>query len=134
MVESQESKSQNLSISTQKPKKHSQSKPKQNTSHPSKGAPSSRDQKRKRWAKKSKPIPKPVKAAVLEYISKCCNVPARKPRAGTKETVKDPDTGKFVDQPKGLGHWRCGQCNKPCKVTPRKPECQVYLCGMESHG
>jgi hypothetical protein len=59
---------------------------------------------------------------VLEYISKCCNVPARKPLAGAKEIIKDADTGKFIDKPKGLGHWRCQGCGKPCKVIPRKPQ------------
>jgi ribosomal protein L37AE/L43A len=48
-------------------------------------------------------------------------VPARKPRAGMKESVKDPETGKTKDKPKGLGHWRCTACGKVAKVTPQKP-------------
>ena len=84
----------------------------------------SRDQKRKRWAKQNKPKQKPVtpKADAKEYISACCSVPARKPRAGAKEAVKDADSGKTKDKAKGLGHWRCSGCSKACKVTPRKPE------------
>lgn len=38
-----------------------------------------------------------------------------------KESVKNAETGKFKDEPKGLGHWRCSGCRKGCKVTPRKP-------------
>ena len=84
----------------------------------------SRNQKRARWAKKAKPVAKPIvrKGPEKEYISVCCSVPARKPRAGMKETVKDPETGKMKDKPKGLGHWRCTACGKVAKVTPRKPE------------
>jgi len=84
---------------------------------------SSRNEKRARWAKRSKPVAKPIvrRGPEKEYISACCSVPARKPRAGTKETMKDPGSGKMKDMAKGLGHWRCGQCGKDTKVTPRKP-------------
>ena len=84
----------------------------------------SRNAKRARWAKKMRPQQKPVvhKGPEHEYISACCLVPARKPRAGAKVDVRDPETGRTKSQPKGLGHWRCGQCGKVCKVTPRKPE------------
>src|ERR1017187_3352169 len=84
----------------------------------------SRNQKRARWAKKAKPVAKPVlqRGPVHEYISACCSAPSRKPRAGMKETVKDPESGKTKDKPKGLGHWRCTACGKVAKVTPRKPE------------
>ena len=85
----------------------------------------SRDEKRKNWAKKSKPVAKPIaprRENAYEYISACCSVPARKPRAGMKESVKDPETGKTKDKPKGLGKWRCTACGKIAKVTPRKPE------------
>ena len=83
----------------------------------------SRNQKRARWAKKAKPVAKPIvrKGPEKEYISACCSVPARKPRAGMKESVKDPETGKTKDKPKGLGHWRCTACGKVAKVTPQKP-------------
>lgn len=82
----------------------------------------SRNAKRARWAKKNKPVARPVvhKSPEHEYISACCLVPARKPRAGAKVDVRDPETGRTKSQPKGLGHWRCGICNKPCKVTPNK--------------
>ena len=83
----------------------------------------SRNQKRARWAKKAKPVAKPIvqRGPVHEYISACCSAPSRKPRAGMKESVKDPETGKTKDKPKGLGHWRCTACGKVAKVTPRKP-------------
>src|ERR1035441_1646821 len=83
-----------------------------------------RNSKRARWAKKAKPVAKPIvrKGPEREYISACCSVPARKPRAGMKEPVKDPESGKTKDKPKGLGHWRCTACGKVAKVTPRKPE------------
>lgn len=84
-----------------------------------------RNAKRARWAKKSKPVVKPVaprKGPEKEYISACCSVPARKPRAGQKESSKDPESGKLKTIPKGLGHWRCGGCGKATKVTPRKPQ------------
>ena len=85
-----------------------------------------RDEKRKRWAKKSKPVARPVAVKVFrgptnEYISACCSAPAQKPRAGMKETAKDPESGKMKEKPKGLGKWRCSQCKKVAKVTPRKP-------------
>src|ERR1039458_2194697 len=84
----------------------------------------SRNQKRARWAKKAKPVAKPIvrKGPEKEYISACCSVPARNPRAGMRESVKAPETGKTKDKPKGLGHWRCTACGKVAKVTPRKPE------------
>lgn len=82
----------------------------------------SRNAKRARWAKKSKPVAKPVvkRGPEKEYISLCCSVPARKPHAGTKEPAKDPESGRIKDQVKGLGHWRCGQCGKVCKVSAQK--------------
>jgi len=82
-----------------------------------------RNSKRARWAKKAKPVAKPVvvRGPVHEYISACCSAPSRKPRAGMKETVKDPESGKMKDKPKGLGHWRCTACGKVAKVTPCKP-------------
>jgi hypothetical protein len=84
----------------------------------------SRDEKRKRWAKKARPQQKSVvvrKGPEFEYISACCSTPARKPRAGQKESVKDAETGKMKDKPKGLGKWRCTACGKIAKVTPQKP-------------
>ena len=84
----------------------------------------SRDEKRKTWAKKSKPVAKPIaprRENAYEYISACCSVPARKPKAGMKELVKDAESGKTKDKAKGLGHWTCSARQKKCKVTPRKP-------------
>jgi len=85
-----------------------------------------RNAKRRRWAKKnlapkvaSKPV---VQKPVKEYVSACCNVPATKPRCGEKFMAQDPDSGKMAESRKGLGTWRCGECKKPTKVTPRKPQ------------
>lgn len=82
-----------------------------------------RNEKRARWAKKSKPIAKPIvrSGPVKEYISACCSASATKPPCGQKEATKDPESGKTKDKAKGLGHFRCSQCKKVCKVTPRKP-------------
>lgn len=98
-------------------------KPTQNAS----GSKESRNAKRRRWAKQNKPKVAPkqvVKAAapVFEYISACCSLPARKPKAAQKEVGKDPETGKMVNQVKGLGHWTCTGCSKKCKVSARKPQ------------
>jgi len=91
----------------------------------------SRNAKRARWAKKAKPVAKPIRVGpTLEYISACCSVPARKPKAGAKETGKDAETGKTKEMSKGLGKWTCGQCQKKCKVTPRKPEAKVVTIDM----
>jgi hypothetical protein len=82
----------------------------------------SRSAKRARWAKRSKPVAKPVvrTGPVFEYISACCSLPASKPRCGAKTPTKDPETGRMKDQTKGLGHFRCSGCRKVCKVTPQK--------------
>ena len=84
----------------------------------------SRNEKRARWAKRSKPVAKPVirTGPTFEYISACCSLPASKPRCGAKTPTKDPETGKMKDQVKGLGHFRCSGCRKVCKVTPQKPQ------------
>ena len=115
--------SQNRSTSTQQKKSYSQGKSGSNT-RPTSGNGQSRNAKRARWAKKSKPVAKPIvrRENAYEYISACCSLPARKPRAGEKEMQKDAETGKFRDKPKGLGHWRCSGCGKASKVSPRKPQ------------
>lgn len=59
---------------------------------------------------------------VFEYVSVCCGVRALKPRAAQKVQVTDPETKKPKTEIKGLGHWRCPNCRKACKVTRRKPE------------
>jgi hypothetical protein len=93
------------------------------TGEPSVKNASSRNEKRARWAKSNRPKAKPsIKSPnVKEYISLCCSAPSHKPKAGQKETAKDPDSGKMKTAPKGLGHWRCGQCGKVCKVSAQKP-------------
>lgn len=91
-----------------------------------------RNAKRARWAKKSKPVAKPVvvRGPVLEYISTCCSLPAIKPRAGAKEVAKDPESGKMKDKSKGLGHWRCSGCRKTAKVRPQAPTPKVVSTGV----
>ena len=113
----------NSSSQNKKPKQSSQSKPKFNTGRTS-GKGESRNEKRARWAKKSKPAVKPVvkRGPVKEYTSACCSALATKPAAGAKESFKDPESGKSKDKAKGLGKWRCTTCHKVTKVTPRKPE------------
>jgi len=83
-----------------------------------------REQKRKNWAKRSKPVAKPsVRVAPAKvYTSACCQAPATKPKAGQKEVAKDPESGKMKSGSKGLGHWRCGQCGKTCIVSCKKKE------------
>jgi hypothetical protein len=85
-----------------------------------------RDEKRKRWAKKAKPIAKPPvrRGPVNEYISVCCSAPAQKPPCGTKVASLDPETGRPAksDKTTGLGHFRCSQCRKACKVKPQAPK------------
>ena len=84
---------------------------------------SSRNEKRARWAKRSKPVAKPIvkRGPVKSYTSVCCSLPASKPRAGQKEMARDAETGKTKEVAKGLGKWRCTGCGKAARVTPRKP-------------
>jgi hypothetical protein len=92
----------------------------------------SRNEKRARWAKRSKPVARPVavkRGPVKSYTSVCCSLPASKPTAGQKEMAKDAETGKMKGQVKGLGHWRCSGCRKACKVTPQKPAPDVVYPG-----
>ena len=115
------------STSNRPKKSYSQGKNTSNT-RPSSGNGQTRNAKRARWAKRSKPVARPVaprRENAFEYISTCCSLPARKPRAGEKSSVKNPETGKFKDEPKGLGHWRCTGCGKATKVTPRKPQPKI---------
>ena len=83
----------------------------------------SREQKRKNWAKRSKPVAKPsVRVAPAKvYTSACCQAPATKPKAGQKEVAKDAETGKMKSGSKGLGKWRCSACSKVCRVAVHKP-------------
>lgn len=91
-----------------------------------------RNAKRARWAKKNKPTPRPVVKVgpVYEYICDCHGEPARKPRAGTKIAMKDPETGRTKDTFLGLGKWKCATTGKKCKVTPRKPQPKVVTVDM----
>jgi hypothetical protein len=84
----------------------------------------SREDKRKAWAKKARPVAKPsVRVAPSKaYTSVCCSAPATKPAAGQKTAVRNPETGKTKSEPKGLGHWRCSACGKATKVTVSKAE------------
>jgi hypothetical protein len=94
----------------------------------------SRNAKRARWAKRSRPVAKPVvhRGPEKEYLCECHNEPARKTRAGTKETVKDHDSGKMKETPKGLGKWKCATTGKTTKVTPRKPQPKVVTVDMSA--
>ncbi len=85
-----------------------------------------RDEKHKRWAKKAVPKQRPVAAKrgpVREYISACCSAPAQKPPCGQKVSSIDPETGRPAkkDKSTGLGHFRCSQCKKTCRVKPQAP-------------
>lgn len=84
----------------------------------------SRNEKRARWAKKNRPVVKPVvkRGPVKEYLCDCHGEAARKPRAGTKVAVQDPETKKMKDKFLGLGKWRCATTGKRCKVTPQAPK------------
>ena len=92
-----------------------------------------RNEKRARWAKKSQPVARPVavkRGPVREYVSVCCSAPATKPPCGTKTPTKDPDSGKMKDKASGLGHFRCSQCRKACKVKPQAPAPKVVVVNM----
>ena len=72
-----------------------------------------RSPKSKKHQKQQKPAAKPS-LPTRSYVSKCCNAPARKPKAfsaiaGSKDKA-------------GLGHWRCSACGKTTKVTVGKPQ------------
>jgi len=54
-------------------------------------------------------------------------MPATKPKAGRKETTQDPENKKPREVVKGLGHWHCIVCNKPCKVKVQMPAPKVEV-------
>ena len=94
-----------------------------------------RNEKRTRWAKKSVPKQKPVaprKENVHEYISTCCSVVANKPRCGMKVASIDPETGRPAKKEKvtGLGHFRCSQCRKVCKVKTQAPTAKTTIANV----
>lgn len=76
--------------------------------------PSSHHQKK--VAKKPAAPPRPPK---YEYVSKCCGALGRKPAAGKLVENISPESKRTEKVRKGLGHWRCSNCGKSCKVTPR---------------
>jgi hypothetical protein len=84
----------------------------------------SRNEKRARWAKKNRPVAKPIvkRGPVKEYLCDCHGELARKPKAGTKVTVQDPESKKMKDKFLGLGKWRCATTGKRCKATPQAPK------------
>ena len=51
--------------------------------------------------------------AVFSYTSVCCGAPGKK--APCVKDVGEKRDGKSVSQ-SPLGHWRCSQCRKACKV------------------
>lgn len=69
-------------------------------------------------AKKNKTRNKKQGSASFVYNSICCKQLARKPAVIRSE--EDKKERKYSEC--GLGHWRCSQCGKPCKVTVSKPE------------
>ncbi len=129
---SQTSKSQNQSGSMRRPSAPFT----KSTGTPTKGTSNlqSRNAKRARWAKKSRPVAKPSiqRGPEFEYLCVCHNEAARKPRAGQKDVIKDPESGKMKDKPKGLGKWRCAVTNKIAKVSPRKPAPKVVKVDMSA--
>jgi hypothetical protein len=70
--------------------------------------------------KKPNRVPRTISAkdAVYNYISVCCSALAEKPACVID---KGQIVGVYVGaKPAGegsLGHFRCGTCRKPCKVT-----------------
>ena len=91
-----------------------------------------RNEKRARWAKKSRPVAKPIvkRGPAKEYISLCCNLPAQKPVAGEKVSMKDAESGKMKTLPKGLGKLRCSGCHKISKVSVHKSEPKIVVVDM----
>jgi len=108
--------------SNQKPNSNSHGKTRPSTHGASQKPQRSREDKRKAWAKRSKPVAKPsVRVGpVKAYTSVCCSAPATKPKAGTQEMQRDPESGKSKSQSKGLGHWHCSACGKGTSVTVNK--------------
>lgn len=99
---------------------------KNSTGHGSSGGHSGK--KRKNRKKKGKSFSKPSLPPVKAYISKCCGTSTKKPRVGSALKAKRNDDNEQTDftQVNGLGHWRCDNCKKPCKVTVQAHETQSY--------
>jgi hypothetical protein len=92
----------------------------------SRGSRKSRYGKKQNQRKGQKPVVAP-RGPVKEYVSLCCSMPATKPKAGRKETAQDPENKKPREVVKGLGHWHCIVCNKPCKVKVQMPAPKVEV-------
>lgn len=75
--------------------------------------------KKKKHRNKKKSHTVAQRPAVKEYVSKCCNLPAKKPRTGSELGVGRGSKDKDTTQVHGLGGWRCSGCSKPAKVTPQ---------------
>ena len=103
-----------------KSKSFSQEKTGNFTGSSKRGSKKSKYGKKQGQRKGQKPLVAP-RAPVKEYSSLCCSMPAVKPKAGRKEMSQDPESKKTKEITKGLGHWRCGQCGKPCKVKVQTP-------------
>jgi len=78
---------------------------------------SSKKTKSKFNKKHRKPQKSPAQQVgpVHAYVSKCCNAPAKKPKAFS------PIAGS-KDAKTGLGKWRCSACGKITKVSVGKPQ------------
>jgi|WetSurMetagenome_2_1015567.scaffolds.fasta_scaffold603063_2 hypothetical protein len=59
-----------------------------------------------------------VAGAVFVYTSVCCGKPAKKP--ALVWTPEDRAARKYSEG--SLGHWRCSNCERPCKVTRSRKE------------
>lgn len=90
------------------------------------GKGSSRYAKKKQGKRSVKPAVAPH-GPVLEYISSCCSLPARKPRTGSdkvqqgRQQVFGEQKEKKQSEKNGLGGWRCSGCGKPTTVRSQKP-------------
>jgi hypothetical protein len=74
----------------------------------------SKYQGKKQGKGKSKSAPVVVRderAPAFLYTSECCGELAKKDACVIDRGVK------FEDRKASLGHWRCTQCRKSCKVT-----------------
>jgi hypothetical protein len=61
--------------------------------------------------------PRNQQEPVFLYLSQCCNSPAKKkPCERSKDDRRERKFSKS-----GLGHWRCIECSKACKVKRVKP-------------
>jgi hypothetical protein len=83
-----------------------------------------RNRNRNRGKQKPGAVVQANRPPVREYLSDCCQVPAKKPLTGkpTGNSEKQK-VGTKVDPTMvhGVGKWRCGACGKRCKVKPQAP-------------